>query len=341
MVRSALMRPDGEEHPFTHKQVLPARETAIFNELGKAVTMAAEPWLRRALGREVLADTSGLRFTSLREKTEEHATVDWLISLTGTINERLLLRMDKAKLQYFADEDDPEARRALTILITRWAELWFTTVAELVGWQVRIQTAEFEDVLHGYDEVFAGTEEDILAVLTCGWTFADGGVVLLECWLPVNFVHQVAVALETNGYRQQRTRPEALRESVVRTYRRTGPDPSGYAPVLPVRFSALQEAATDHPGSGIELVEDVYLDVAAVLANTELRIGQLLELRAGDVLELGKTVGEPMELSLNNHNIARGEVLVLDDQLGIRISEVISVQDRLAKAQDSSVGIND
>ncbi|NMB23899.1 MAG: flagellar motor switch protein FliN [Firmicutes bacterium] len=333
MVRSALVQPGGGEHPITQKQVMPEQDVAVFNELGKAVTMAAEPWLREVLQREVLADTSGLRFLPLPSDTEQRQPfMSWLVRLTGDKDEMLLVRMAKAHAEYFAPNGNEEANAALTTLVGDWTELWFATVAQLVGWQISIQTTRSLDSMPRHETLLPWGQGDLAATLTCGWTFADGGVVLLECWMPVNFVRQIAQGLISGGIRRG---PEQgnLRASVVRTYRKESPSPLGHTPVLPVRFPVLEQTTATPTGSGMDLVRDVYLDVAAVLAKTEMRIGQLLELKIGDVVELGKMAGEPMELSLNGHNIARGEVLVLDDQLGIRISEVISVADRLEKTQ--------
>lgn len=333
MVRSALVQPEGGEHLIAQRQILPDQDVAVFNELGKAVTMAAEPWLREVLQREVLADTSGLRFLPLPSGTEQKQPfLSWPVRLTGDRDEMLLMRMAKAYAEYFAPDGNEEANAALTTLISGWTELWFATVAELLGWRINIKTTRSLNSMPSYETLLPWVQDDLAATLTCGWTFADGGVVLIECWMPVNFVAQIARGLMGQDVRG---RPDQgnLRTSVVRTYRREGQGPSSYTPVLPVRFPTLEETTPTHADSGMELVKDVYLDVSAELAKTEMKIGELLELKIGDIVELGKMAGEPMELSLNGHNIARGEVLVLDDQLGIRISEVISVVDRLERAQ--------
>ena len=334
MVRSALVQPEGSEHLITQKQVMRDRDVTIFNELAKAVTMAAEPWLRETLRREVLADTSSLRFLPLTPGTEKKVTFrNWLIELTGDTDEVLLLRMAQPHAQYLAGDETDEAEGELTTLVRGWTQLWFATVGQLLGWYTESHTSAVQNSISAPEELLPWGKEDLAAILTCGWTFADGGVILLECWMPIGFVGRITARLVSGDKGRDTGEHRNLRASVVRAYRREGTVRSGQMPVLPVRFPALEETTTAGEGSGMELVQDVFLDVAAELAKTEMKIGQLLELKIGDVVELGKMAGEPMELSLNGHNIARGEVLVLDEQLGIRISEVISLADRLEKAQ--------
>ncbi|MDP6109568.1 MAG: FliM/FliN family flagellar motor switch protein [Rhodospirillales bacterium] len=70
-------------------------------------------------------------------------------------------------------------------------------------------------------------------------------------------------------------------------------------------------------------VMDVNIDVVAVLGTAELVVSQILQLGRGAVVELGRTMGEPVELKCENQVVARGEVVMIEDKLGIQLTDVI------------------
>jgi flagellar motor switch protein FliN/FliY len=334
LVRSALVQPGGEDQLRFSSTAIPDGDTAVFNELAKAVTMAVEPWLREALQGEVLADTSGLRF--IRSPLEEDRTqvMAWQTHLMGDIQEAVLLRMPEAHAQYLAGSGGRLGdAAALTSLLAGWMKMWFATVGQLLGWELDAHTVYLEEAPQSYNDVLPWADREITAVLTSGWTFADGGVILLEYWLPVSLIRDIAQQLYRVEKLQELGGHRNIREGIVRAYRPQKAARMGFSPVLPVEFTALEERPTRDKDSDIKLVGDVVLSMAVELGKTELSIGELLDTKAGEIVLLGKMAGEPMELTLNGHYIARGEVLVLDDRLGIRISEIISPADRLERAQ--------
>jgi flagellar motor switch protein FliN len=81
--------------------------------------------------------------------------------------------------------------------------------------------------------------------------------------------------------------------------------------------------------SNISLLFDVMLDAAIELGRTQMTIEEILKLTKGSVIELEKLASEPVEFLVNGKTIARGEVVVIDDNFGIRITEVLSQRARL------------
>ena len=75
--------------------------------------------------------------------------------------------------------------------------------------------------------------------------------------------------------------------------------------------------------AGLEAVYDVPVKVQAVLGRSRLPIGELLRLRSGMVVELDRRVGEPVDIFVNNRLIARGEVVMIDNSLGVTLTEVV------------------
>jgi flagellar motor switch protein FliN len=101
--------------------------------------------------------------------------------------------------------------------------------------------------------------------------------------------------------------------------------------VHPVQFMPLTQDlhGADQP-HGIELLMDVALEVSVELGRSHMSIGEILALRTGSVIELDKLAGEPVDVSVNGTLIARGEVVVVDEKFGVRITEVVSRARRMA-----------
>ena len=82
-------------------------------------------------------------------------------------------------------------------------------------------------------------------------------------------------------------------------------------------------AATGERSDSLEAVFDVPVKVQAVLGRSRMEIGELMRLRPGDVVELDRRVGEPVDIYVNNRLIARGEVVLIDNALGVTLTEIV------------------
>jgi len=84
----------------------------------------------------------------------------------------------------------------------------------------------------------------------------------------------------------------------------------------------------DRPRSAQDLddVSDIRVNVSAVLGRTTMSVDTVLKLGRGAVIELNRKVGEPVDVYLNDRLVARGEVVVVDDKLGITMTEIIKAQ---------------
>ena len=74
-------------------------------------------------------------------------------------------------------------------------------------------------------------------------------------------------------------------------------------------------------------VFDVPVNISAVLGKSYMSVSQLLKLGQGSVLELDRKVGEAIDIYVNNRLVARGEVVVVDDRLGVTMTEIIKSED--------------
>jgi len=84
-----------------------------------------------------------------------------------------------------------------------------------------------------------------------------------------------------------------------------------------------EEDELTRSGADLEAVFDVPVSVSAVLGKSSMEVSQLLKLARGTVLELDRKVGEAIDIYVNNRLVARGEVVVVEDRLGVTMTEII------------------
>jgi flagellar motor switch protein FliN/FliY len=121
--------------------------------------------------------------------------------------------------------------------------------------------------------------------------------------------------------------------------------PSGYgmpntygtaAPVhvQPAQFGSFSAADPSVGSSGnMNLLLDIPLQVTVELGRTRKQIRDILELGPGAIIELDKLAGEPVDILVNNKLVAKGEVVVIDENFGVRVTDILSPAERIAKLQ--------
>jgi len=102
-------------------------------------------------------------------------------------------------------------------------------------------------------------------------------------------------------------------------------------PVSPAQFMPLSMEPVQVNEANIGLILDVPLQVTVELGRTRKSIKEILELSNGSIVELDKLAGEPVEIQVNGHFLAKGEVVVIDENFGVRITEIASPAERAAR----------
>jgi flagellar motor switch protein FliN/FliY len=95
------------------------------------------------------------------------------------------------------------------------------------------------------------------------------------------------------------------------------------------QFSNVQDAGKSMEQKSIDFILDLPLQVTVELGRTQMLINDLLRLGQGSVVELSKLAGEPMEVLVNQKLVARGEVVVVNEKFGVRLTDVISPLERV------------
>ena len=102
--------------------------------------------------------------------------------------------------------------------------------------------------------------------------------------------------------------------------------------VKPVQLDQLGSApSVAGLGSDMELIMDIPVTLSMELGNTEIAIRNLLQLTQGSVVELDRFAGEPLDVLVNGTLIAHGEVVVVNDKYGIRLTDVVSPSERIKR----------
>jgi flagellar motor switch protein FliN/FliY len=82
-------------------------------------------------------------------------------------------------------------------------------------------------------------------------------------------------------------------------------------------------------GRNLEFILDVALQVTVEVGRTRMTIQDLLRLGQGSVVELEKLAGEPLDIFINGKAVARGEAVIVNDKFGVRLTDIISPEDRI------------
>jgi len=107
--------------------------------------------------------------------------------------------------------------------------------------------------------------------------------------------------------------------------------PEASKPAPPHSFSNLEnKPALEKPQAhSLDFILDIPLEVSVELGRTRMLINDLLQLGQGSVIELTKLAGEPLEILVNNKLVARGEVVVVNEKFGVRLTDIVSPLERV------------
>ncbi|MBN2555750.1 MAG: flagellar motor switch protein FliN [Anaerolineales bacterium] len=106
------------------------------------------------------------------------------------------------------------------------------------------------------------------------------------------------------------------------------PEPAGEqaAPARKVEFESLGNATAPAPKgiNSLDMLMDVPMGVTVELGRAKMSVQEVLDLQSGSVIELDHLAGEAVDIFVNSHLMARGEVVVVDDRFGVRITQILA-----------------
>lgn len=87
---------------------------------------------------------------------------------------------------------------------------------------------------------------------------------------------------------------------------------------------------------GLELLMDIPLEVSVELGRVRMQVREVVDLGAGSIVEIDKAAGEPVDVLVNGRLVAKGEVVVIEDNFGVRITEILTPQERLSRLNEAA-----
>jgi len=109
------------------------------------------------------------------------------------------------------------------------------------------------------------------------------------------------------------------------------------ADVKPAEFPDLADVAKNTPVTpNLDLVRDIHVTLTVELGRTDMVINDILALTPGKVIELDRLAGEPLDILVNGTLLAKGEVVVVDENFGIRLTAIIDPAERVAALKEAT-----
>ncbi|MCB9481286.1 MAG: flagellar motor switch protein FliN [Desulfobacteraceae bacterium] len=90
-----------------------------------------------------------------------------------------------------------------------------------------------------------------------------------------------------------------------------------------------KEDSHDDAGRDLDFILDIPLELSVELGRSKMLVNDLLQLGQGSIVELNKLAGEPLEIYINHKLVARGEVVVVNEKFGVRLTDIISPMERV------------
>ena len=101
--------------------------------------------------------------------------------------------------------------------------------------------------------------------------------------------------------------------------------------VAPASFASFAPGATPPAANDINMILDIPVQLSVELGRTRIPIKHILQLAQGSVVELDALAGEPMDVLVNGYLIAQGEVVVVNDKFGIRLTDIVTPSERMRR----------
>jgi flagellar motor switch protein FliN len=341
---------------------LPLPQAAALGGFGQAASAAAADAVGSALGQPVSIGSATVRGVAPgeieNENWDHYHPVDVLWETAGAIFSALAL-VPRAELQTFlpaargtADLPDMEA---LGTLLRGVAEYVGSRLQQLVPITFSLADAQASAATDP-NESYVRVEHPIMV----GGPGAETHLTVIHL-IPAAALQAVAarapVPPEADAPAQEDTTGYADTAGGAGAYPSTAPsfsgsgimpggetrnleDPMASGPaaahpagtsVHPVQFQPFESEGDVQGGTNLDLLLDVSLRVSVELGRTDLAIKDVLALGPGSVVELDKLAGEPVDILVNDRLIAKGEVVVVDENFGVRVTDIVSPQKRIGK----------
>ncbi|ACL70424.1 CheC, inhibitor of MCP methylation [Halothermothrix orenii H 168] len=350
---------DEDSNELTHE------ERDVLGEIGNIAMGSAATALSTILDQKVEITTPKVEVVTFKELSQEYerpcvlVRVKYISGLEG-INLLIIKEEDAmviADLMMGGDGTSDEKLdeihlSAIGEAMNQMMGSSSTSMSSILNEVVNISPPETKyldiDELNGKREKYLGSDDEKVVSISFRLKVGDLIDSSFKQIAPMGFTKQLAVKLveEMGGLTAKDAEEEKgeARKTVAATASTgsastTGQPVSGSAnrvsageenvDVKRAQFPSFDNGNTAPLPQNMELIQDVPLEVTVRLGKTRMTIKQILDLGEGSIVELEKLAGEPVDLLVNGKLIAKGEVVVIDENFGFRVKDIISPMERL------------
>jgi flagellar motor switch protein FliN/FliY len=194
-----------------------------------------------------------------------------------------------------------------------------------------------EAVVNTDVDTITGEIDDSAMIASIYMEQASGESVLVRHLIPGTLAKKVFAKIKSTMDQITQTEPVAARSEKAPATESTAQPSSSSSMVSPstefspATFSQLAATQAQAEGRNLDILLDVPLQVTVELGKTQIPIKKILEYSQGSLITLDKLAGEPIDLLVNGEYFAKGEVVVIDENFGVRITSILSPAERLAQ----------
>ncbi|NSW77061.1 MAG: flagellar motor switch phosphatase FliY, partial [Candidatus Atribacteria bacterium] len=216
-----------------------------------------------------------------------------------------------------------------------------TAMSEFLNLRISISPPEvfFEEVERLEEEWLQKQEKYVVKVM-CRLVVEDVVDSYMIQLLPLYFVREITSALlppSIEELPEEKSEEEEEKVPVSRVEKDQEEKPRKKVEARPVEFAEFRKKEEPSSQVNLELLLDVTLPLVVELGRVRLSIQEILELGPGSIVELDKLAGEPADLYVNDVLFARGEVVVIEENFGIRITEIVNPEERIKSLKEARV----
>jgi flagellar motor switch protein FliN/FliY len=344
-----------EEFKIQSAQLLTSKETDAIGEIGNIIMGTAATTLSTLINKKVLITTPEVAITTIKELARQYpipfvaAEVKYTEGLEGTniliIQERdvkiisdLILGGDGTNIE--GDITDMHLS-AIGEVMNQMMGSACTSLSTMLYKNILISPPNtfVMDFSSEFPYAIFDSDEQIVNI-----TFRMVVEGLIDSYmmqlLPIDFAKELLDKLLNSNEAQQDVIDRPSQQQVSRPAPEPEEEPAGPpsassrkpepVDVRPVSFQPLEIRSEGDEKSNIDILLDVPLQVSVELGRTRKAIKEILGLTSGSVIELDRMAGEPVDILVNGKVIAKGEVVVIDDSFGVRITDIISQAKRIS-----------
>lgn len=351
-----------EVHKETGNNILLDTDKALLAEIGNISMGSASTALSKIINQQVNATTPVVTMTTLKELKSEFTVPNLIIEveyLSGMVGRNLLvIKISDAKvianlmmggdgkIKYDISDLSEIEISAVQEAMNQMIGSAATSIATMIGSKIDISppiSREWHDI--GEPLSLNINEEDEIAKVSFKLTIGDLIDSNIMQILPIETAKKIVNIMTEKDQEKSEKKLEdnkiSYKEKEVGNIEKTDVPEQNISmnnkavertvEVHNVGFEELSPSNTQIESShkNIDLILDVPLEVSVVLGRTKMNIKNVLELSKGSLIELDKLAEEPVEVLVNGKKIAYGEVVVVDENFGVRITNIVSSSERI------------